>query len=70
LGPYEGLDLRVDKAWKFKRWKLKLYGEVLNITNHYNRIADSFQVNNNGQLFVTTQQTLPVTPTAGLVFEF
>jgi hypothetical protein len=72
LGAYARLDLRTDKDWAFQRWKLTLYGEVLNLTNHYNgRYAYESGINQNtGQAQVQTLQGLPITPTAGLVFQF
>ena len=72
LGNYERLDLRVDKDWAFTHWKLTLYGEVLNVTNHYNaRYAYTSGVDpNTGQAQVKTLQGLPVTPTLGVAFQF
>jgi carboxypeptidase family protein len=72
LGAYQRLDCRVDKDWAFKRWKLTLYGEVLNLTNHYNaRYAYTSGVDpNTGQAQIKTLQGLPITPTAGLAFQF
>lgn len=70
--PYQRLDLRADKDWPFKRWKMTLYGELLNVTNHYNaRYALASGVDpTTGQAQVQTLQGLPITPTAGLVFQF
>lgn len=68
--PYLRLDLRSDKSWAWRRLKLTLYGEVLNVTNHSNRIVTSTAVLPNGQLQTTTADALPITPTAGLAFEF
>ena len=70
--PYQRLDLRVDKDWAFQRWKLTLYGEVLNVTNHYNaRFVYSSVIDpNTGMAQVKKLQGLPVTPTAGLAFQF
>ena len=68
--PYLRFDLRSDKSWAWTRWKLTLYGEVLNVTNHSNRIVTSTSVLPNGQLQTTTADALPITPTAGLAFEF
>jgi hypothetical protein len=68
--PYLRVDLRADKSWAWTRWKLTLYGEVLNLTNHSNRIVTSAAVLPNGQLQTTTAEALPITPTAGLAFEF
>jgi hypothetical protein len=72
LGNYDRLDLRIDKDWAFARWKLTLYGEVLNLTNHYNaRYAYTSGVDpNTGLAQVKTLQGLPITPTAGLAFQF
>lgn len=70
--PYQRLDLRVDKDWAFARWKLTLYGEVLNVTNHYNSryVYSSVIDPNTGLAQVKTEQGLPVTPTVGVVFQF
>jgi len=70
LGDYQRLDLRLDKSWAYARWKLTLYSEILNVTNHNNPrfIFTSFQAN--GQAFGVTDKGLPITPTAGLVFQF
>ena len=70
--PYQRIDVRADKDWAFARWKLTLYAEVLNLTNHYNaRYLYSSIVNpTTGQAQVQTLQGLPVTPTAGLAFQF
>jgi hypothetical protein len=72
LGPYVRLDIRADKDWAFTRWKLTLYGEVLNLTGHDNRrYAYSSGIDpDTGQTQVKTLQGLPITPTAGLVFQF
>ena len=69
LGTYVRLDVRTDKSWAFSRWKFTLYGEVLNLTNHYNPIFYYFTTVN-GQTALVTHRSLPITPTAGLVFEF
>jgi CarboxypepD_reg-like domain len=72
LGTYARLDLRSDKDWAFDRWKLTLYAEILNLTNHYNaRYAYESGIDpNTGQAQVKTLQGLPITPTMGLVFQF
>jgi len=70
--PYERLDARVDKDWAFQRWKLTLYGEVLNLANHYNRrfVYSSVIDPTTGQAQVKGLQGLPITPTVGLAFQF
>ncbi len=72
LPAYVRFDLRCDKSWAFQRWKLTLYGEVLNLSNHDNRIYTYTTGVNPTTLQTTiqTEQELPVTPTAGLAFEF
>jgi hypothetical protein len=70
VAPYLRTDLRIDKSWAFTRWKMTLYGEVLNLTNHANQIVTSQLFLSNGSLATTSSKALPVTPTAGLAFEF
>jgi hypothetical protein len=65
-GDYQRLDVRAEKDWAFRRWKLAAYGELLNATNHYN--PRYFYTSNTGS--VVTGQGLPITPTAGMAFEF
>ena len=69
LGDYQRLDVRAEKDWAFTRWKLALYGEALNLTNHNNRRYFYAEFTQNGTT-VTTGQGLPITPTAGIAFEF
>jgi len=66
LGDYQRLDLRAEKDWAFRQWKLAGYFELLNATDHYNPLY--FYTNNAGS--VVTGQGLPITPTAGVAFEF
>jgi hypothetical protein len=72
LGSYMRLDVRTDKDWAFQRWKMTFYGEVLNLTNHYNgRYAYESGIDPvTGQAQVKTLQGLAITPTVGLVFQF
>ncbi len=72
LGIYQRLDVRAEKDWAFKRWKLALYGEIMNLTNHNNPryIATTSVDPSTGQSGFRTEQGLPITPTAGLAFEF
>ena len=71
FGPYQRLDLRVDKAWAFPRWKMTLYVEGLNLTNHDNpRFITSAFNPATGHFVAVTEPGLPVTPTAGVSFEF
>ena len=72
LDPYLRLDVRADKDWAFQRWKLTLYGEVLNLTDHYNgRFAYESGIDpTTGKVLVKTLQGLPITPSVGLAAQF
>jgi hypothetical protein len=39
MEPYSRTDFRVNKSWTHDKWKLTLYGEVINLTNRTNYIA-------------------------------
>ena len=71
IGPYERLDLRADKSWNFKRWKLSLYAELLNATAHDNRTFGKYYYPYPGQpQYVSTNPGFPTIPTVGLGFDF
>ena len=68
---FRHLNLQLDKCWASDRWKLTLYGEGLNLINHDDPRFIVSGINPvTGQTTVITQQGLPITPTAGVVFEF
>jgi len=69
---YARLDVRVSKAFLFKRWKLTATGEVLNVLNRNNlRYAgfDGFDIST-GRVFGQLDRVLPILPSAGVVIEF
>jgi hypothetical protein len=72
LDPYQRADLRINKAYIFARWKLTLYGEVVNVLNHGNYRFDSFGSYNTrtGQINVYLDRMFPILPSAGVVLEF
>jgi hypothetical protein len=72
MGNYQRLDVRAEKDWAFTRWKLALYGEMLNLTNHDNLRFVSFGSPDpvTGETGFGIEQGLPITPTAGVAFEF
>lgn len=70
LPDYFRADFRIDKSWALRLWKMTLYGEVLNLTDHDNRILSFIELSPTGRQVAHTQRALPLTPTAGLVFEF
>lgn len=71
LGSYQRLDCRADKTWNFRRWQMKVSGEVLNLTRHNNPrfITLSFDPTTDHSTAVV-ERGLPLTPTVGLSFEF
>ena len=71
MEPYFRSDIRINKSWTKDKWKLTLFGEVVNITNRTNYIFDSFDGYNSRthQAFVTLDTMFPVLPSAGIVFE-
>ena len=72
LDPYHRADLRINKARIFDRWKLTLYGEVVNLLNHANYRFDSFGSYNTRtfQINVYLDRMFPILPSAGVVLEF
>jgi hypothetical protein len=68
---YLRTDLRVNKSWTKDRWKLTLFGEVINWSNRTNYIYDSFNGYNptTGQALITLDTMFPILPSAGIVFE-
>jgi hypothetical protein len=71
MTPYSRTDFRVNKSWTHDKWKLTLYGEVINLTNRTNYIFDSFDGYNSKtfQSFLTLDTMFPILPSAGVVFE-
>jgi hypothetical protein len=71
LGPYQRVDLRVNKSWTYDKWKLTLYGEVVNLTNKRNLRFDSYNGYNarTAQASMSFDKMFPILPMAGIVFE-
>jgi hypothetical protein len=71
LAPYSRVDLRINKAWTHDKWKLTLYGEVINLTNQTNYVWDSFNgfTVSTKQAYISLDTMFPVLPSAGIVFE-
>jgi hypothetical protein len=72
LDPYHRTDVRINKALIFDRWKLTLYGEVINLTNRANYRYDTFNGYNakTGLASPAFNKMLPILPSAGIVLEF
>lgn len=71
LPSYNRLDIRVNKAFLFEKWKLTLSGEVINVTNSNNRRYAGFDgYGFDGRVFGQLDRVLPFLPSAGVVVEF
>ena len=71
LRDYLRTDFRVNKAWTHDKWKLTLFGEVINLSNRANYLFDSFNGYNSRtfQAFLTLDTMFPILPSVGIVFE-
>ncbi|MBA3440208.1 MAG: TonB-dependent receptor, partial [Pyrinomonadaceae bacterium] len=64
---YSRLDLRVNKAFLFKKWKLTLSGEVLNALKRVNYRYPGFAtISPGGEVSNERQKLLPFLPSAGV----
>jgi hypothetical protein len=71
LPDYRRLDVRASKAFLFKKWKLTLTGEVLNVLNRDNfRYGGFDEFRANGAVIGGLDKQLPRLPSAGVVLEF
>jgi len=71
LGTYERTDVRINKAWTRDKWKITLYGEVINVTNRTNYLYQGLDGVNpqTGQAYLVLDTMFPILPSAGLMFE-
>lgn len=68
---YSRADVRLSKAFLFKKWKLTVTGEVLNALNRDNvRYAGFDFFGSDGRVFGQLDRVLPILPSAGVVIEF
>jgi hypothetical protein len=68
---YSRVDIRLSKAFLFKKAKLTLTGEVLNLLNHNNvRYAGFDDYLFNGRIIGKLDRVLPILPSTGIVIEF
>jgi hypothetical protein len=67
---YSRLDLRVNKAFRFDRCQLTLYGEVLNVLARDNSRWTTNPDTTNGQVSVNKDSLFPVLPIAGIRIDF
>lgn len=64
---FQQLDIRVDKTWRFKTWKLTSYLDVQNVYNYGNVEAISYSYNYTSRQYVAG---LPILPSLGLRADF
>ncbi len=71
-GSFQRVDLRINKSRAYARWKLTLYGEVINVFNRANYRFSSFDGYNakTGRVSLSVTKMFPVIPSAGVVVEF
>ena len=71
LPVYSRVDVRVNKAFLFKNWKLTLNGELINALNRENlRFAGFEFFDFDGRVFGQLDRVIPRLPSAGVVIEF
>lgn len=72
LDPYQRTDVRINKTHAFDRWKITVYGEVVNLLNRSNYRFDSYNGYNpaTGQASLSFTNLFPILPSAGVMLEF
>ena len=71
-GGYSRWDVRADKAFVFGRWKLTLYGEVVNVLDHTQQRytgLDGLDVQT-GRVFFESDTLFPLLPSLGVTVDF
>jgi hypothetical protein len=69
--PSHRLDLRANKAWLFRGWKLTLFGEILNVFDRENvrYNVDSIALPG-GRVLLSSDTLFPLIPALGVVVDF
>jgi hypothetical protein len=68
---YGRLDVRANKAWLFRGWKLTLFGEVINVFDRENARYDVDGIAlPGGRVFVSRDTLFPLIPAVGVVVDF
>jgi hypothetical protein len=71
LPAYSRLDVRADRAFTFRRSRLTLFAEVVNMLNRDNYRAQSAGLNlQTGEVFGLLETLFPLLPSAGILIEF
>lgn len=70
---YSRVDVRANKAFLFKKWKLTLAGEILNLLNHKNEYhveSSLARFRATGRYLIGLRESFRLLPAAGVVIEF
>jgi hypothetical protein len=72
LDAYQRLDARINKACTFERWRLTLYGEVVNLLNRSNyRFGErDGYYPQTGLAVLSLEKMFPIIPSVGIVLDF
>jgi outer membrane cobalamin receptor len=72
LGPYQSIDVRVNKSRTFNHCKVTIYGEVVNLFNRTNQRFDSYNGfdGRTGEAYLSFSTMFPILPTAGVMVQF
>jgi hypothetical protein len=72
LPVFSRLDLRLGRTITKRRWKMTIYGEVINALNHDNLRVNSYNGFNGttGRATIGIGQLLPLLPAGGITMEF
>ena len=70
LPAYSRLDVRADRAFNWSGRRLTVFVDVANILNRTNLRNASYSIDRAGRVFETTESTMPIVPSGGLVIEF
>ena len=68
---YQRTDLRINRSWTRDKWKIALFGELVNITNRNNLLFDSINSYNatTGKTSVSLDSMMPIIPSVGMFLE-
>ncbi|HXG88875.1 MAG TPA: carboxypeptidase-like regulatory domain-containing protein [Vicinamibacterales bacterium] len=71
LPTYSRLDMRADRAFNFRRSRLTLFAEVVNVMKRDNFRTQGGSLDlRTGQIFGLTEKLFPLLPSAGILIEF
>jgi len=71
LPVYSRLDVRADRTFTFRKRRLTLFVEVVNVLDRNNFRAQSAQLDlRTGEIFGLTEKLFPLLPSAGVLIEF